>query len=665
MSYSPTTWVEGQTTLGPTNMNKLEQGLAAVSAGLTLATSTNTGDRSLSFSGPSFVAPVGRFIAVDVGTINCEVRKVTAASGSTLTLASPLQIAHASGVAIVSSTGPVIPVSWYGAQEAGPSFDNEPYLQAAFDDASYHQLGLSGGHDSWGASYYIGMPLVQCGELHLQHFNFVAKSSFGPLDNNGAMLQMADVRSTPYLTVTGAAATSTFTTSVAHGMSNGYACMFKGTMPGGITAGRRYYVINATSTTFQVSLTVGGAAVTITSDGSCRLYCSLQALLRWFLQDVLIDGQNIAPVGMRCLQQQQGENRRVRIQYCTYKHAVIGGQDGRWDDLEILGHANAPHSTLLELNTSEEGQTPGGSIFQRFNQLNLEGYYDCGLRAYGTNTNIHNLHMEGGNNGCVAVEVHCETLSFTGDTLMNLDVGNSQTRTFFRVISGDFVAHNINAPSASGTTSILLDDQVQGNQVLLSDVTGGDTSAAIRLLDSGFKGSNQSGINYQYLIRGAKGRQMWFGACNPGSHSIILRAEPSQTGGQLQIQDSTGAEVAHIDAKGIVKGPVMRQGIVTLAYSPSIVTDASAGSWQIVTATNATAFVFGSVLNPPSATESQELTIEVFNNSGGALGLVTFNSPFKMAGYTWTSPATGFRRNITFRWNGTNWIAVRVSAADY
>jgi len=32
MPYTPTTWVEGVTTLGPTNMNKIEQGIASLSS---------------------------------------------------------------------------------------------------------------------------------------------------------------------------------------------------------------------------------------------------------------------------------------------------------------------------------------------------------------------------------------------------------------------------------------------------------------------------------------------------------------------------------------------------------------------------------------------------------------------------------------------------------
>jgi hypothetical protein len=46
-----------------------------------------------------------------------------------------------------------------------------------------------------------------------------------------------------------------------------------GVLPGGVTAGQRYYVINQTANNFQISLTVGGAAVDITSTGSGSIWC--------------------------------------------------------------------------------------------------------------------------------------------------------------------------------------------------------------------------------------------------------------------------------------------------------------------------------------------------------------------------------------------------------
>lgn len=58
-------------------------------------------------------------------------------------------------------------------------------------------------------------------------------------------------------------------TDNAHGLSNGAIVVFQTIVTTtGITAFVRYYVISATTNTFQVSATYGGSAVTLTTDGS-------------------------------------------------------------------------------------------------------------------------------------------------------------------------------------------------------------------------------------------------------------------------------------------------------------------------------------------------------------------------------------------------------------
>jgi hypothetical protein len=58
-------------------------------------------------------------------------------------------------------------------------------------------------------------------------------------------------------------------TSAAHGLSNGYMLSFLTIVTTtGISVSTRYYVISATTNTFQVATTVGGSAVALTTDGS-------------------------------------------------------------------------------------------------------------------------------------------------------------------------------------------------------------------------------------------------------------------------------------------------------------------------------------------------------------------------------------------------------------
>lgn len=68
-----------------------------------------------------------------------------------------------------------------------------------------------------------------------------------------------------------AAATGDVITSYAHGCANNDRVFFRpgpdGTLPAGLSATVIYFVINANTNSYQVSLTQGGAAVDITADG--------------------------------------------------------------------------------------------------------------------------------------------------------------------------------------------------------------------------------------------------------------------------------------------------------------------------------------------------------------------------------------------------------------
>ncbi len=66
-------------------------------------------------------------------------------------------------------------------------------------------------------------------------------------------------------------------TLTAHGIAEGTALFVKnsgGALPGGLSASTRYYVINATANTFQLSAILGGSAIDITSAGTGTHYVS-------------------------------------------------------------------------------------------------------------------------------------------------------------------------------------------------------------------------------------------------------------------------------------------------------------------------------------------------------------------------------------------------------
>lgn len=98
----------------------------------------------------------------------------------------------------------------------------------------------------------------------------------------------------------------------------------------------------------------------------------------------------------------------------------------------------------------------------------------------------------------------------------------------------------------------------------------------------------------------------------------------------------------------------------SLTYGTTIAVDQRAQINRI-TVTNNTAFT---ISNPTGTRQSgQFITFDVYNNSGGAMGAITWSSQFKLAG-AFTNPATGQHRTITFWYDGTNWYEMNRAAAD-
>lgn len=101
---------------------------------------------------------------------------------------------------------------------------------------------------------------------------------------------------------------------------------------------------------------------------------------------------------------------------------------------------------------------------------------------------------------------------------------------------------------------------------------------------------------------------------------------------------------------------------IGINYSPSITIDASTGNFFTVAPNNGSSFTINAPTNPPTDPESQTITIEIRNSTGGALGAITWDPVFKMG--SWTSPATGNRRCITFAWDASVWVETCRTATD-
>lgn len=83
------------------------------------------------------------------------------------------------------------------------------------------------------------------------------------------------------------AGTDTFT-ATAHGLSNGDRIKLRtnsatGSVPGGVIDGTLYYIVGAAANTFQISATLGGTAVDLTSTGTSVVFSTVDNFkLLWF-----------------------------------------------------------------------------------------------------------------------------------------------------------------------------------------------------------------------------------------------------------------------------------------------------------------------------------------------------------------------------------------------
>jgi len=119
----------------------------------------------------------------------------------------------------------------------------------------------------------------------------------------------------------------------------------------------------------------------------------------------------------------------------------------------------------------------------------------------------------------------------------------------------------------------------------------------------------------------------------------------------------TIAKALSVNSKGIL---VQYRNYNAQTVQPTVPVDVAAGTLVNINVTSTTAFTINSPTNDGAA--GQLLTICVKNTSGGVLLGITWGSEYKLA--SWTNPANGYSRSISFFYDGTNWIEYSRTTAD-
>lgn len=108
-----------------------------------------------------------------------------------------------------------------------------------------------------------------------------------------------------------------------------------------------------------------------------------------------------------------------------------------------------------------------------------------------------------------------------------------------------------------------------------------------------------------------------------------------------------------------VKASKTASYVNVLTYGATVNPDSGVADRQYVAVTNGSAFAIAAPANP---TSYQTMYLTISNQSGGALGAITWNPVYKFG--TLVLPATGFQKTISFTYDGANWIENFQSAAD-
>lgn len=100
------------------------------------------------------------------------------------------------------------------------------------------------------------------------------------------------------------------------------------------------------------------------------------------------------------------------------------------------------------------------------------------------------------------------------------------------------------------------------------------------------------------------------------------------------------------------------QHAVDITYSAAMTPNAANGEWQRIVVTNGTAMTINAPTNPR---HGRLLEFTVYNTSGGAMGVITWNAIYKKTAFT--NPANTFNRTICFRYEAVANVWVQVDQA--
>lgn len=440
-------------TWGTTLNDYLTSIAAPVSA---LASATSAGDTTITMTQTPLAAMNSRasLVAIDVGSVNCEVMAVSSISGSVLTFTAAMKNAHSSGVPLVWLMDGEAPMSFWGAK-GDNSTDDTLAVQAAINQ-SLQPVWVTGN----GRFYVITRPLIFPDGCHVRRvgkFKASSGSWLGTPESTNAMgMSCQDVP----VTFTATASDNTLTCVSNHNSAVGNKVTLTGSsLPSPLIQGRVYFVkTTASSTKMTLALTSGGAEIDLTTDGSGTVYPDVNALERVYLDDVLFDGGGVASLnGFLYASQQPGEWSKVRFTSFPGFGLHVGGQSGHFRNLEIdscgtgivlsdvFGATHMKFYDVQLVNNTVRG-------------INVtSGAVNCAFYGLWIENNVIGIDVTGLSYGMVfdALQTSQSTVTWP---IVKVHVGSSNSGSF-----------DLRGTRFSSSTQLVIDDVDRGFQLTAAD----------------------------------------------------------------------------------------------------------------------------------------------------------------------------------------------------
>jgi hypothetical protein len=632
--------------------------------GMLLSGSHASGASALTLSIAPTALAGGALLAIDPFTTNCELKYVSSVSGTTVNLRASLLNAHSTGTTCLLVPGGDIPASWLGVKGDGSTNDHDA-LQWALRQVVLADIWL----DGQGRTYIISSPICLPQSHRFKNAVVKASAAFAPAESTNAMAMTQDGN---IVTVSSAdPTTNVITTSTVHGLpGNDIGVVFQGaSLPTGLVAGTFYFVTSRpTTTTFTVSLTLGGANVDITSTGTGTAFCEVYAAnVKSFLTNVTFECNNVPNLnGILISCQQLATWDQVRVNNAPDGFGVkVKGQEADWRNIEIVRcGVGFQFESMSFLYVKELDMTGCGMQMQVVSSNGLISSTFLGVHVENLLAPGTNFDFTLGCQNVVFDDVSISGLNSDDPLWVGFDMGTAATH----ICSYDI--RRLRFPTAStSTNNLAIRDNYRGKSMLC--YTASATDSADREMGQivandipAGAGISDAGVGTQ--IWGIGGKEIRFGRQQNISPVLELTPGSSQSVDSLIVKDTSATQQFAVTKDGQVKANLgVQKGLATPTYGTTVAVNARSGDWQPITVTDGVAFTISAPTNPPDSSHSQSLTIEIFNNSGGAMGAITWNAAFVMPGGAFTNPASTKKRFVRFEWNGSKWVETSRAGADY